>query len=162
MSEKIKWLQAVRVTSFKNIQNRFGRFIDTRASSAIQLNPGDRILLKNQTLPSEDGVYRVSDGPSYIWTRSSDFKLQEQSYRVGVLSDHQMSTWIQTSKTGVGSNSTKWVSEEEFLKKHEKKIKKPVEIKNPIIVSNESIKLRPPPSNYDSSNVDLLGLGEWD
>jgi hypothetical protein len=35
----------------------------------VVLNPGDRVLVKDQTFPEENGIYDVAIGP---WTRSSD------------------------------------------------------------------------------------------
>ena len=176
MSEKIRWVQAVRTTSFKNIKYRDGRFIDTGPSSSLHLNEGDRIHLKDQTLPSENGIYRVSNGPSYVWVRTSDFLLGKSSYRAGVLADYQMSTWVQTENIEVGSESTKWVSEEEFLKKFENIIIDisigPVitdDVENTDVLNDNPVQnlprpiyptIRPPPAKT-TKDVDLLGLFDF-
>ncbi len=60
----IKWKQPVRVATTSDILLEDLPIID-----GIQLNVGDRILVKNQILGEYNGIYIVDNGP---WTRASD------------------------------------------------------------------------------------------
>lgn len=60
----IRWKQPVRVATTSDILLEDLPIID-----GIQLNIGDRILVKNQTFGEYNGIYIVGNGP---WVRSSD------------------------------------------------------------------------------------------
>jgi hypothetical protein len=56
--------QSVRVATTESIT-----LIGTQTIDGITLSVGDRVLVKNQNIASENGIYNVDDGS---WTRSSD------------------------------------------------------------------------------------------
>lgn len=60
----IKWKEPVRVATTGNITLSGLQTID-----GVSLSAGDRVLVKNQTTASQNGIYIVSSGS---WSRSSD------------------------------------------------------------------------------------------
>ncbi len=60
----IKWKQPVRVSTTINSILHGIVIID-----GVSLNQGDRVLVKNQTIGVQNGIYNVNNGP---WNRSSD------------------------------------------------------------------------------------------
>lgn len=60
----LKWKNSVKVATTANITLSGAQTID-----GISVVAGDRVLVKNQTTPSQNGIYDVASGS---WTRSSD------------------------------------------------------------------------------------------
>lgn len=61
----IDWKNSVKAATTANVTLSAPQTIDT-----IALVAGDRVLVKNQTVPSENGIYIVAAGS---WTRATDF-----------------------------------------------------------------------------------------
>lgn len=61
----LSWKNAVRVATTSNIT-----LSGTQTIDGVAVNAGNRVLVKNQTLPEQNGVYVVAAG---AWVRSIDF-----------------------------------------------------------------------------------------
>lgn len=65
VAEGLRPKEAVRIATTGNIT-----LSGTQTIDGIALSIGDRVLVKDQTLPEDNGIYNVAAG---AWTRSSDF-----------------------------------------------------------------------------------------
>jgi hypothetical protein len=66
MSNGLSWKQAVRAASTANINVATGGLLSV---DGVALVAGNRVLVKNQTAPAENGIYVVAAG---AWTRAAD------------------------------------------------------------------------------------------
>jgi hypothetical protein len=165
----IDWKVAVRASSFRNEPRRNGLVLQVSPDHTIKLSPDDRIFLNKQRDRNEDGVYVVGKYPQFLWKRSPDLPLGSDQYLAGILDDYNMKTWIQINQNVVGSSSTCWIPEEEYLE-YVPKRNDDVPKRNDDVPKKEYTytPIRKPPSKdqsitYDKNGVptaDLLGLGD--
>jgi hypothetical protein len=91
----LTWKSAVRVASTTNINLTTGGLI---AVDGVTTVAGDRVLVKDQTLPKENGIYIAGTG---AWTRASDMNLASEFdgsavfVKEGTL--YQSSGWTETA-----------------------------------------------------------------
>jgi hypothetical protein len=104
----LSWKDSVRAASTANIDLATGGplTIDT-----ISLIAGDRVLVKNQTLPAQNGVYQVNAG---AWTRTLDcdtaLELEGAAVFVEEGSTQSDQMWTQTADNFIlGTNPVVWV-----------------------------------------------------
>ncbi|WP_232056120.1 SdrD B-like domain-containing protein [Tuwongella immobilis] len=103
-----------------------GRFTNVdRTFSGIQLNLGDRVLIKNQANAQENGIYSVTSvdlaTQKVVLTRSVDFNESSElqaGYRVGVLGganhDNTLYTFPATPGAVLNSTNVNWVAGGDF------------------------------------------------
>ena len=102
----LSWKSSVKVATTSNI-SLFGlQIIDD-----IQLNPSDRVLVKNQLNSADNGIYNVT---SNAWIRSNDTntasKLVGASVWVVSGSTYGDSGWTQNSEVAIlGTSEVLWV-----------------------------------------------------
>jgi len=63
----LSWIESCRVASTANIDLATGGLLTIDLIGPLTV--GDRVLVKNQTISTQDGIYNVVDG---TWTRSTD------------------------------------------------------------------------------------------
>lgn len=104
----LSWKDAVTVASTENINVLTG-LVAGSVIDGVTLALGDRVLLKDQTIPSENGIYVVSD----TLTRSLDLYLPEHFDGSAVFikegTQNQSTGWTQTQTVlQVGTDSNLW------------------------------------------------------
>lgn len=108
--EGISWKDSVRVASTANVTIASpGTAID-----GITLSNGDRVLLKNQTTTTENGIY-IFNGSATPMTRALDAntyaELEAARVRVEEGTSNFQTEWVQTGVNGtLGSTAVTWTS----------------------------------------------------
>jgi len=107
--EGLNWKDNVRVATTGNINlNAPGPTID-----GVTLSIGDRVLVKNQTAPAENGIY-IYNGASTPMTRAPDANTADELENAVVMVDEGSqagTTWRQTSvKFTLGTDPVNWAS----------------------------------------------------
>ena len=112
------YASTVRAASTNDIGATFsaGSFSSAPATvDGITLNDNDRVLVKNQALPSQNGIYTVTSASGGTWTRATDFASAAQitnGYLVSVLGGiwNTNSLYSQTNTIStVNTDSINWI-----------------------------------------------------
>ncbi len=103
LSDFATHLTPVRVATLTDLALTGEQSVD-----GIAVVAGDRVLVKDQTLPSENGIYRVDTGP---WLRAEDFNSRReirQGVEISVLegSSQAESLWLVASPSPVSLGTT--------------------------------------------------------
>lgn len=103
----LSWKQGVKAASTANIDLATGGLLTI---DGVSLQTGDRVLVKNQTQPAENGIYVVAGG---AWTRAADMNtaIEFNSATVYVQQGQTQanSGWTQTSNiTSLDSDAVTW------------------------------------------------------
>jgi len=106
MSTGLAWKQPVRAATTANIT-----LSGTQTVDGIALVAGNRVLVKNQSAPAQNGIYLVAAG---AWTRATDFDAEAETAGAAVLV--QLGTinadtgWVQTAEvTTIGTDTVTFV-----------------------------------------------------
>jgi hypothetical protein len=91
----INFKKPVRVATTANLSQLYG----TDPIDGIAISVGDRVLVKDQTIQTLNGIYIVS---SSYWTRSTDFNSSDKIYKGQVVfvmegQQNKTTTWMLTS-----------------------------------------------------------------
>jgi hypothetical protein len=101
------WKDAVRVATTANITLSAAQTIDS-----IAVGAGDRVLVKNQTTPAQNGIYVVQTG---AWTRATDADVEDELVQAAVFVEagtQQDTGWVCTNDAigfTLGTTPIAWV-----------------------------------------------------
>jgi hypothetical protein len=103
----LKWKDAVRVATTANIT-----LSGTQTIDGVAISVGDRVLVKNQSTQSQNGIYLVAAG---AWTRATDAdtaaELQSATVPVSEGTTNADTTWRQTTDNiTIGSSNIVWAA----------------------------------------------------
>lgn len=103
----LKWKDPVRVATTANIT-----LSGTQTIDGVALSVSDRVLVKNQSTQSQNGIYLVAAG---AWTRSTDAdtaaELQSATVPVSEGTTNADTTWRQTTDNiTIGSSNIVWAT----------------------------------------------------
>ncbi|WP_420583719.1 hypothetical protein [Ruegeria sp.] len=77
----------------------------------VNLKPGDRVLVKDQAEPTQNGVYTVADDPDHSWFNKTQFKHGTLiKVRQGTQTDPQKPFWEQVGRFDLGQQLFEQVS----------------------------------------------------
>jgi hypothetical protein len=98
----IDWKQHVRAMADSNIT-----LSGTQTIDSVALIAGDRVLVQNQTIPANNGIYVVAAG---AWSRSSDATTSAQLVAASTYVDegtnYKGSAWVQTAPSPITVGTT--------------------------------------------------------
>lgn len=102
LSAGLSWKDAVRAASTANLTLSAPQTVD-----GVALIAGDRVLVKNQTTPSQNGIYVVAAG---AWTRATDADAQDELVGAATFVSEGTtlgnSAWVMTTDAPITVNTT--------------------------------------------------------
>lgn len=100
----LSWKQAVRAATIADIT-----LSGTQTIDGVILAANDRVLVKNQALAKDNGIYKVASG---AWTRTTDLDQAAEFEGAAVLVEEggqQYTAWTETAAiTTVGTDAVTW------------------------------------------------------